>query len=122
MTFILTPGQSGDAPQFEPLLDMGPEITARASMGDKGYDSKDNRAAARKRGSVPVIPYRKNARNIPVHFPRALYKTRARIEQMIGKLKRFKRVALRCEKTAKNFSAFVSLACSFILIKSVHTA
>jgi len=32
------------------------------------------------------------------------------------------RVALRCEKTAQNFAAFVSLACTFILVKSVHTA
>jgi hypothetical protein len=29
---------------------------------------------------------------------------------------------LRCEKTAQNFAAFVSLACTFILVKSVHTA
>jgi len=40
----------------------------------------------------------------------------------VGKLKRFKRIALRCEKTAKNFASFVALASSFILIKSVHTA
>jgi hypothetical protein len=39
-----------------------------------------------------------------------------------GKLKRFKRIALRCEKTAQNFAAFVSLVCAFILVKSVHTA
>jgi hypothetical protein len=39
----------------------------------------------------------------------------------MGKLKRFKRVALRCEKTDENYSSFVALALSFILIKSVHT-
>jgi transposase len=43
-------------------------------------------------------------------------------EQTIGKLKRFKRIALRCEKTAQNFAAFISLACAFIWAKSVHTA
>jgi transposase len=52
-----------------------------------------------------------------VYFPKALYKARARIEQAVGKLKRFKRIALRCEKTAKNFSSFVALALAFILIK-----
>ena len=46
----------------------------------------------------------------------------ARIEQAIGKLKRFKRIALRYEKTRRNFSSFVALAAAFILIKSVHTA
>jgi hypothetical protein len=29
---------------------------------------------------------------------------------------------LRCEKTAQNFAAFVSLVCAFILVKSVHAA
>jgi transposase len=36
---------------------------------------------------------------MPAFFPKALYKARARIEQAVGKLKRFKRIALRCEKT-----------------------
>ena len=31
-------------------------------------------------------------------------------------------IALRCEKTARNYGSFVALACAFILIKSVHTA
>jgi hypothetical protein len=43
-------------------------------------------------------------------------------EQAVGKLKRFKRIALRCEKTARNYGSFVALALGFILIKSVHTA
>lgn len=73
-------------------------------------------------GAVPVIPYKSNRRNIPKHFAKALYRGRARIEQMMGRLKRFKRVALRCEKTAGNFRAIVAIAAAFILIKSVHTA
>ena len=51
-----------------------------------------------------------------------LYKARARIEQMMGKIKRFKRIALRCEKTARKYASFLALVCGFILIKSVHTA
>ena len=70
-------------------------------MGDKGYDAKSNRQAARARGVCPVIPYRSNIKDRPSVFPRTLYKGRARIEQTMGKIKRFKRVALRCEKTAK---------------------
>ena len=53
---------------------------------------------------------------------RALYRGRARIEQTVGKLKRFKRIALRCEKTAQNYGSFVALALTFIWIKSVHAA
>jgi transposase InsO family protein len=75
----------------------------------------------RKAGAVPVIPYKSNRRDIPRHFAKALCRGRARIEQMIGKLKRFKRVALRSEKTARNFRSIIAIAAAFILIKSVHT-
>ena len=51
-----------------------------------------------------------------------LHKLGARDEQFIGKLKRFKRVAMRCEKTATNFAAFVAPACVFVSVKSVHRA
>jgi Transposase, Mutator family len=45
------------------------------------------------------------------------------IEQTFGKMKRFKRLMLRREKTARNFATtIVALTCAFILIKSVHTA
>jgi len=90
-------------------------------MTDKGYDAKANRQAARGRGICPVIPYRSNTKEKPAFFPTTLYKTRARIEQTVGKLKRFKRIALRCEKTAQNYAALVAFACGIILIKSVHT-
>lgn len=104
------------------LLDLGPDIDPRVAIGDKGYDSNANRAAARERGIAPVIPFKSNARNRPAYFPKLLYKARARVEQAVGKLKRFKRLALRCEKTARNFLALVHLAAGFILLQSVHTA
>ena len=91
-------------------------------VADKGYDAKSNREAARKRGIAPVIPYRETAKSKPKFFAKALYRGRARIEQAVGKLKRFKRIAMRCEKTARNYASFVALACGLILIKSVHTA
>lgn len=117
----LTAGQEADAPHLPILLDLGPEVACCAALADKGYDSAANRKAVRERGAVPVIPFRKNVRNRPTFFPRLLYRARARIEQTVGKFKRFKRIALRCEKTARNFRAFVESAAAFILIKSVHT-
>jgi len=77
---------------------------------------------ARQRGVLPVIPHRSNAKDRPAFFPKTLYKARARIEQTMGKLKRFKRVAFRCEKTDESYDAIVAFACSMILVKSVHTA
>ena len=67
-----------------------------------------------------MIPFTSSARNRPAFFPKALYRARARIEQLVGKLKRFKRIALRCEKTSKNFGSFVAFALGLIIAKSVH--
>ena len=122
LAFHLTGGEASDSRNFEILLDLGPDIAPRAAVTDKGYDSKANRDGARRRGICPVIPYKSNAVNRPAFFPKALYKARARIEQAVGKLKRFKRVALRCEKTARNFRSIVSFAAALCLIKFVHTA
>jgi hypothetical protein len=83
---------------------------------DKGYDSEANRVAARARGITPVIPRRENSKQRGRFFPKRLYKLRA------GKLKRYKRVAMRCEKTDTSYAAFISFACGLMLVKSVHTA
>ena len=119
---MLTGGEKSDSKEFATLLDIGPDLEPRAVVADKGYDTKSNRALARSRGIAPVIPFKSNAKTKPTFFARRLYRARARIEQTFGKLKRFKRVAFRCEKTARNYASFVALACAFILLKSVHTA
>jgi len=88
----------------------------------KKYDSKAKRAECRKLRILPAIPQPSNAKERQKLFPRKLYKGRACIEQEMGKLKRFKRVALRSEKTAESYSDIVAFACAMILVKSVHTA
>ena len=45
-----------------------------------------------------------------LHGHALMDKARARIEQGVGRLKRFKRVTLRCEKTARNSRSIVSFA------------
>jgi transposase len=116
----LTGGEVSDCTQLGTSLDIGSDITPRAALTDKGYDSAANRAACRERRIIPVIPHRANVKSRPSVFPKLLYKTRARIEQTMGKLKRFKRDAMRCEKTADSFGAIVAFACGLILVKSVH--
>ena len=105
----------------KPCSASGP-IFSPASSCDKGYASNANREAAREHGIAPVIPHKANEKNKPAFFARTLYKARARIEQGVGRLKRFKRVALRCEKTARNFRSIISFAAGLCLIKFVHTA
>ena len=84
IAFDLTGGEKADAPHFDILLELGPDISPRAAIGDKGYASHANRAAARAHGAVPVIPYKTNEKNPPTVFARKLYKGRARIEQAVG--------------------------------------
>ena len=120
--FDLTGGEASDGRHFETLMNIGPDIAPRAIVADKGYASKANRAAARARGIAPVIPHKANEKNKPAFFAKTIYKARARIEQAFGQLNRFKRGALRCEKTAQNFASIVSFAAGLCLIKFVHTA
>jgi transposase len=118
LAFHLTGCEVSDSMQRKTSLDIGPNITLRAALTDKGYDSPKNRAACRERRIAPVIPYRSNSKSRPKFFPKFLYKTRARIEQTMRKLKRSKRVAMRCEKTAEGYAAIVSFAC--VLISVAH--
>ena len=53
--FELTGGEASDSPQFPILLDAGPDIRPRAAMGDKGYDAKSNRRAARARADQSAV-------------------------------------------------------------------
>ncbi|TAN02694.1 MAG: hypothetical protein EPN45_11120 [Rhizobiaceae bacterium] len=77
IAFDLTGGQVSDTTRFETLLNIGPDITPRAALGDKGYSSKANRAAARARGIAPVIPHKANEKNRPAFFAKTLYKAHA---------------------------------------------
>lgn len=51
-----------------------------------------------------------------------LYKERHQVECFFNKLKRFRRIALRCKKTLPAFMGFVHLACAMIWLRSMQTA
>ena len=103
IAFDPTGGEASDARHFNVLLDIGPDIRPRAVICDKGYASKANREAARAaRHSSRHSAQSQRERDTPAFFASTLYMARSRTEQGVGRLKRFKRVALRCEKTARN--------------------
>jgi hypothetical protein len=56
IAFHLTGGEASDSRNFETLLDISPDLNPRAALGDKGYDSKSNRDAARQLGICLAIP------------------------------------------------------------------
>lgn len=64
-------------------------------------------------GIVPVIPPKANRKNPPQCDFKA-YEDRNRIERMFNRLKQFRRIATRFDKTAKSFAAFLALAAARI--------
>lgn len=78
-------------------------------LADKGYDSDDVRANLLLKGIVPVIPPKANRKKQIACDFRA-YKDRNRVERMFNKLKQFRRIATRCDKTALSFLGFLALA------------
>src|SRR5215475_2523599 len=111
LRFLLTPGQVHDLAGADALL---PHMTANRLIADRAFDA-DGRvlgplAAA---GKSAVIPPRPN-RLTPREFDRELYKERHLIENFFCKLKQFRAIATRYDKTARNFLAAIHLAAATI--------
>ena len=67
-------------------------------------------------GAVAVIP-NNPSRSTKHPLDSDLYKERHLVECCIGKLKQFRRVATRYEKTARNYLAIVTLAATILWLK-----
>jgi transposase len=68
---------------------------------------------------IPPNPVRKEE---PAALDRDPYRLRNRVERLVNRLKQFRAVATRYEKTAESYLAFVHLAASRLWIRFVHTA
>ena len=78
-------------------------------MADTAYDADDLRRDIAAKGAVAVIP-NNPARAIKYPLDKHLYAQRYLVECCFSKLKQFRRVATRFEKTARNYLAIVTLA------------
>ena len=104
--FILTGGQRGDCPQAHDLIE---GLSAEIVMADNAYDADPLRQAIAEKGALAVIPNNPSrAQKYPLD--KHLYAQRHLVECCFSKLKQFRRVATRFEKTAKNYRAVVTLA------------
>lgn len=106
VSFALTAGQMGDAPQADALI---ADLPADIVMADTAYDSDRLRKKIADKGAVAVIP-NNPSRALKYPLDKQLYAQRHLIECCFSKLKRFRRVATRYEKTARNYRAVVTLA------------
>jgi transposase len=110
---ILTGGQQGDAPQAAALL---AEDRPSAVLADTAYDADHFRAAIAKLGALAVIP-NNPSRTQKLPLDTDLYKERHLVECCFSKLKQFRRVATRYEKTAQNFLSVVKIAAVMLWLR-----
>jgi transposase len=115
MAFVVTPGQAAELPQAEGLLGFLPG-TPLWTVADRGYSSHALREAIRGLGSTPAIPTRSN--EAPVTCREWVYVNRERVERLWSRLKEWRAVATRYEKTARSFLGVLSLAATFDWIRS----
>lgn len=112
MELCLGPGEEHDVTRADELL---AEHQPKAVIADKGYDADELVETIRERGAQAVIPPRNN-RKSPRKFSQRLYQNRNLVERFVNRIKHYRRIATRYEKTARNYLAFAHLAASLVML------
>jgi transposase len=104
--FILTAGQRNDITQAKALIE---GLPAEWVLGDTAFDAdhfRDDIKAINAQAVIPSHPSRAKKYPLDKH----IYKERHLVECCFNKLKHFRRIATRYEKTARNFLAIITVA------------
>jgi transposase len=110
-SFCLTPGQACDLEGSDVLL---PALEAQTRLADNAYDAEDRvLKPLRAAGNEIVIPPKKNRKDRR-GYDQELYKARHLIENFFGRLKQYRAIATRYDKTARNFLAALYLAAAIV--------
>jgi len=118
--FILTGGEVHDGQAFLALFRLFEE-KIKALIADKGYDADAIREELLFHGVEPVIPSKSN-RRVTIPHDRQAYRERNRIERLFNKLKNWRRIATRFDKTALSFLSFIQIISAKLWIPFVNTA
>jgi transposase len=112
--FFLTGGQACDLDGADHLIG---DLEAPILLADKGYDA-DARVIEpwTMAGRQVVIPPKSN-RKVQRHYDQSLYKARHLIENLFEKIKHYRAIATRYDKTAAAFLGAIHLAASIIWLK-----
>ena len=98
--FVLLPGQRHDMVGVEPLIR---NVQFDALLGDKAFDADWLRAELNQRGASAVIPPRSN-RKQQIAYDKEMYKWRHLVENYFAKIKEFRGIATRYDKTETSFA------------------
>ena len=116
MRFILLPGHRFDTVGVAPLIK---DIEFGGLIADKAFDSNWIIEDMNKRKAKIVISQHQR-RAQPLDIDKDIYKWRHLIENFFGKLKEFKRIAMRSDKTDQSFEAMIYLATAVIGMPAEH--
>jgi transposase len=108
--FILLPGQRFDTVGVPPLIE---GVQFDGLIADKAFDSNSIIEELNERGAKIVISQHPR-RAKPLAIDAEIYKWRHLIENFFAKLKEFKRIAMRADKTDKSFVAMIYLTAAVI--------
>ena len=111
--FTLIPGNAYEGGQVDPLIK---GIPTEELIADRGFDSNRIRLQLLSAGIEPVIPGRRNRKVQPWYDPDR-YSERHLVENFFAKIKQFRRIATRYEKTAACFAGMVYLAAAYLATK-----
>jgi transposase len=103
----VTPGNIHDCTQAPALL---ANVEAAVVIADKGYDSDAILELISARGALAVIPPTRS-RKVRRRYDRTLYKERNHVERFFNRIKQYRGLATRYEKTATSYLAMLHLAC-----------
>ena len=110
MRFVLLPGQRFDTVGVPPLIE---GLAFGALIADTAFDSNAILADLDARGAKAVIAQH-SRRTTPRDIDDEMYRWRHLIENFFCKLKEFKRIAMRSDKTDQSFAAMIHLAATVI--------
>jgi transposase len=108
---LLTAGQTSDYTGARHLLPSLPQ--AQHMIADRGYDANWLIAALKKKGIKPCIPPRNN-RKKKRRYSKQLYIQRHKIEIMFGRIKDWRRIAMRYDRCAHTFFSAICIAATVI--------
>src|ERR687898_1154587 len=113
--FALAPGQAHELP-LAPLLLTLLSLVPGWIVADRGYASQAFRDLIWSLGARPAIPSKSN--EAPVHCSAWIYVNRNRVERLWSRLKEWRAVATRYEKTACSFMGVLCLAATMDWLKN----